>query len=98
VRGSSAGADVLHVDDGVLEVLVEDARLDLEGCLGVFKIVLQIEDALVGLRAEIKGIDEADSCSSERDDRGDADEVPDAQAGGAHGGDFRVGGETAEAE
>ena len=60
--------------------------------------MLQIEDGLVGPGAEIEGIDQSKAGAKERDDGGDADEVPDAEAGGAHGGDFRVGGETAEAE
>ena len=41
---AGAGADVLDVEDDVLEVLVEDAGFDFKGGLGVFEVVLKGEE------------------------------------------------------
>ena len=95
---AGAGADILHVEDVVLEVFVEDARLDFEGSLRGFELVFQLEQVGGAVRGEVESVDEAEGERGEGEDGDDADEAEGADAAGAHGGDFGVGGEAAEAE
>ena len=95
---AGAGADILHIEDVVLEVFVEDAGLDLEGCLRGFELVLQLEQIAGALGSEVESVDEADGEGGEGEDGDDADEAEGSDAAGAHGGDFGVGGEAAEAK
>ncbi len=91
--GAGAGADVLDIEDDVFEVFVEDAGLDFEGGLGVFEGIFEFEQGCGGAWGEVEGVGEAEGERAERDQGDDADEVECAHAGGAHGGDFGVGGE-----
>ena len=93
-----AGEDVLGVEDVVLEVLVEDARLDFDGGLRGLALLLVVEQGARGVRRDVEGVGEAGEPAEDGDDADDADERDDADAAGAHGGDFAVGGEAAEAE
>ena len=45
-------AHVLHVEHGVAEILVEDARLNLVGGLRGLELLLHVEDGLVGARRD----------------------------------------------
>ena len=49
--GAGGGADVLNVEDVVLEVLVEDAGLDLERGLRGLELVFQLEQSCARRRA-----------------------------------------------
>ncbi len=96
--GSCGGCDVLDVEDAVLELFVKDAGLDLEGGLGGFERLAERDEAGGGAGSEVEGVEEAQAKGDGGDDGDDADEVDGTHAGGAHGGDFAVGGEAGEAE
>ena len=55
VRSARSGADILNVEDVILEVFVEDARLDLEGSLRVEQLGFEAEGGLGSLRARGRG-------------------------------------------
>ena len=93
-----AGDDVLCVEDVVLEVFVEDARLNFDGGLAGLGGVFVVEKGLGGAGSEIERVGQAGDPEEEGEEADDADEGEDAQAGGAHGGDFAVGCQAAEAE
>ena len=88
-----AGAHVLNVEDEVFATFVEDAGLDLKGDLRVFELVFEREEGGGGAGDQIERVEEAEREGGDRDERDDADEVERAHAGGAHSGDFGVGGE-----
>ena len=90
------GAHVLHIENKVLEVLVEDARLNLVGGLRGLQCLLHLQDGLVGARSDIEGVGQPEQRAGDGHDGSDAHKVADAQAGGAHGDDFAVGGQPAE--
>ena len=96
VGRARAGAHVLHVEHEVLEVLVEDARLNLVGGLRSFKRLLHLENGLVGARREIERVAQTEQRSGDGDDGADAHKVADAQSRGAHGDNFAVGGQAAQ--
>ena len=52
----------------------------------------------VAFGREVEGVGEADQPSADGDDSNHRDEAPDTDARGAHGSDFAVSGEAAEAE
>ncbi len=87
---TGGGTNVLDVEDVVLEVLVEDAGLDLEGGLGGFERVLQREESGGGVGSKVEGVDEAQTESKGGDDGDDADEIECTHAGCAHCGDLGV--------
>ena len=51
-----------------------------------------------GTGSEIDAVAEREEPGHDDENRNDAEEGPDAEAAGAHGGDFAVGGEAAEAD
>ena len=89
---------VLHVKDVVLEVLVEDAGLNFIAGLGGFELVFKPEERSCRTRREDERVEEAKQECAGGGDGADAHERHDAEAGGAHGGDFAVGREAAEAK
>ncbi len=91
--GSGGGCCVLNVEDTILELFVEDARLDLEGGLRGRERFAERDDAGGSAWGEIEGVEEAEGEGDSGDDGDDADEVDGAHAGGAHGGNFAVGSE-----
>ena len=96
--GGTGGGYVLDVEDVVLEVFVEDSGLDLEGGLRGFELVFQLEQVGGGARGEVESVEQAEAEHEEGEDGDDAYEGEGANAAGAHGGDFAVGGEAGEAE
>ena len=96
VGRARAGAHVLHIENEVVKVLVEDAGLNLVGGLRGFQRLLHFDDGLVGARREIQRVAQAKQRAGHGHDGGDAHKVADAQARGAHGDDFAVGGQAAE--
>ncbi len=84
------GTHVLNIDDGVFEVLIEDARLNFEGCLRVFERRLQLENRAVGARGNIQRVRESKHGAKSGDNCSNAHEIPDAQPRGAHGDNLRV--------
>ena len=96
--GAGGGADVLDVEDAVFEFFVEDAGLDFEGGLGGLEGFAQRNEAGGGAGCEIERVEQAEGQCEGGDDGDDANEVDGSDAGGAHGGDFAVGGKTRETE
>ncbi len=72
--------------------------MNLVGGLGGLESALHIENGLIGAGREIEGVCQSQQSTSDGDDGGDAYKVADAEAGGAHGDDFAVGGQMAEPE
>src|ERR1700733_1211118 len=96
--GSSGGGNVLNVEDTVLELLVEDAGLDLEGGLGGLEGFAESDQASGGAGGKVERVEQTEDEGDGGDNGDDADEVDGSHACGAHGGDFAVGGEAGEAE
>ena len=96
--GAGGGRDILYVKDAILELFVEDARLDFEGRLGGFERFAESDETGGCAWRKIEGVEEAESEGDRGDDGDDAHEVDCAHARGAHGCDFAVCGEPGEAE
>src|ERR1700733_9325577 len=96
--GSGGGGGVLDIEDAVLELFVEDSRLDFEGGLRGREGFADRDETGGGAGREVEGVEEAEGESDGGDDGDDADEVDGSHAGGAHGGNFAVGGEAGESE
>ena len=98
-HGGTLGAlHVLHVEDDFGESFVEHSRLDFEGNLRTFQAVFEMTESGLGSRGDVESVDKShEPCGDDEEGKG-AKEAPDAHAAGAHGGDFTVGGETAEAD
>ena len=80
-----------------MEILVEDARLNFVRSLHG-KGFVHCQNGLIGAGCDVERVEQPEQGSTDGDDGGDADEVADAEAGGAHGDDFAVGGQAAESE
>ena len=74
-EASGGWADVLDVEDVVLEVLIEDAGLDFEGCLRGLKLFFQAEEVGGAAGCEVEGVDQADGERGDGEDGDDADEA-----------------------
>ena len=68
VGGARGGADILHVEDVVLEVFVEDARLDFVGSLRVEELGFEAEGCLGSFGREVESVGETDEPSGDGDD------------------------------
>ena len=90
--------DVLNVEHESGEAFVENARLNFERDLRGLQAVLQVNHGGLGLGSEIDSVGQGEKPGRYGEDRYDAEEAPDADAAGSHGGDFAVGGEAAEAD
>jgi hypothetical protein len=97
-RSAGGGADILHIEDLVLEVFVEDAGLDFNGSLRGFESVLELKQVAGAVGGEVKGVDQAEGKCGEGEDGDNTDKGECADAAGAHGGDLGVCGEAAETE
>ena len=96
--GIGAGAHIFDVEHHVLEVFVEDARLNLKGSLRTPELVLQAGERRRGHGGKPDAVGQRQQPGGNGEDGDDADKHPGAQAAGAHGGDFAVGGQAAEAD
>ena len=92
-RDACAGADILHVEHIVLEVFVEDARLNLKRGLLIFKRVFQPQQRGGCLGGDVERVGQRYSPANNGDDRDHPDKKPDADAHRPHGGDLAVGSE-----
>ena len=95
-RGVGAGADILNVEHQVFEVFIKDAGLNFKGGLGAAQLAFQARERGRGSRGKPDVVAESEQPGGDGKDGDDADERPCAQAAGAHGGDFAVGGQAAE--
>ncbi len=98
VGGAGSAAHILHVENKVAEILVEDARLNLVGRLRGRQRLLHVEDGLVGAGSDVERIHQPQQRAADCHDGGHADKVGDAQARGADGDDFAVGGQAAQSQ
>ena len=97
-RAAGGGAHVLHVEHIALEVLIEDAGLDIEGDLRRLQLLFQVEQVAGGCGDKVKRIDQPKRQREEGEDRDDTDEAEGPDAAGAHCRDLGVGGQAAKAE
>ncbi len=89
---------VLNVEDFLGESFIKNAGLNLEGNLGAFEAVFEVSESGLSAGRDVEAIEERkDPCGHDEERKG-AEESPDAHAAGTHGGDFAVGGETAETD
>ena len=98
VGRACSGTHVLHVENEVLEFLVEDAGLNLVGGLRCFQRPFHVEDGLVGAGGEIERVGKTQQRACDGHDGRDAHKVANAQARGAHGDDLAVRSKAAEPE
>jgi len=89
---------VLYKKDVVLEVLVEDARLNGKGDLRGLELILQPKQVAGRARRKVERIDQTERERRKGENRDDAHERQRSNAAGAHGGHFAVGGKTAQSE
>ena len=88
-----AGTQVLHVEDDIFKIFIEDPGLDLEGCLRELQTIFERKKRCGGARGKPERVEQAGSEREKRDEGDDLDEVECTHACGAHGRDFRVRGE-----
>jgi hypothetical protein len=98
VGGAGASTHILHVEDVILEIFIEDAGLDFVGSLGIGERIFQIAHGGSRLRGQDHGVEHAYDPPGYSYHAHDTDEAPHADAGRAHGSDFAVGGEATEAQ
>ena len=96
--GSLGALDVLHIEDDLGESFVEDARLDLEGNLGTFEAIFEMSKSGLGSRGDVESVEKSHEPGGDDEEGKGAKKGPYTHAAGAHGGDFTVGGETAETD
>ena len=89
---------VLHVEHDFGKSFIEDARLHFERNLRAFKPVFEASEGSLRLGRNIHTIYQSQQPGGDDENRKYPEEAPHAHAAGAHGGDFAVGGEAAEAD
>jgi hypothetical protein len=89
---------VLHIENFFGESFVENSRLDFEGDLRTFEAVFEVAERGLGAGRDVEAVHHGHEPGGDDKDRERAQESPDSHAAGAHGGDFAVGGEAAEAD
>jgi hypothetical protein len=96
MRGGSSG--VLHVEDEVREALIENARLNLKGCLRRRELIFSLAQIADGARAEPERHHESERGSGEGE-RADRDEhAAHADADGIERNKLAIGAHAAEAD
>ena len=96
--GPLRAVHVLHVEDGLGEAFVENSRTDFEGDLRAFEAIFEMCQRGLRTWGEVESVEQREQPGADDEDGEDAQESPDAEAAGAHGGDFTVGREAAEAD
>ncbi len=89
---------VLHIENYFGKSFVEDAGLDFERNLRAFESIFQVAEGGLGAGRDVESVDQRQGPGADDEDGEHAEEAPHAHAAGAHGGDFTVGGESAEAD
>ena len=88
---SGSRAYVLDINYGVLEILIEDARLDLYRRQGAGQIILQAGQRRGGLGSHENAVAHGQQPRAKSKRSNDPNKAVDAHAGGAHGGNFAIG-------
>jgi len=97
-RRALGGVYVLHIEHNLREAFVEHAGLHFERSLRAFELVLEASQGSHRPWGQVQSVDQRQQPCGEDENRQHAAEVPHAHAAGAHGGDFAVGGEPAQAD
>jgi len=92
------GLDVLHVKDSLREALVKHAGLYFERDLRRLEAILELSQGGERSGRKIDTVAKSEQPCSHHEDRDHTQKGPYADAAGAHGGDFAVGGEAAESD
>ena len=95
VGRAGSRAHILHVENEIVKILVEDARLNFVRGLHSKRLVHR-QNCLIGARCQIERIGQSQERAANGNDGGHTHKVADAQPGGAHGDDFTVGGQAAQ--
>ena len=91
VGGACPAANILHVEHGIPEILIEDARLDLKRCLRCLQFPLHVENRLVGSRRDIERVHKPQQSSADCNNRSDTHKVTNPESRRAHGDNLAVG-------
>ena len=79
VGGACPAAHILHVEHGVAEILIEDARLDLKRSLRCLQFPLHVENGLIGAGRDIERVHQSQQSSADCNNRSDAHKVTNAR-------------------
>src|SRR6476660_8792167 len=96
--GSLCALDVLDVDHDLGKSFIENARLNFERDLRALQAVFEMAERSLRPGSDIHTVDQSEKPCANDENREDPEETPYAHAAGAHGCDFAVGGETAQAD
>ena len=88
----------MHVENVIFEFFVEDAGLNLKRGLRALHPVLQTAQSSGRFGGHVDAVDHPQQPGGDGEDGDDANEHAGTHSAGAHGGDFAVGGETAQSD
>ncbi len=98
-QGSALRAlHILHIQNVFRKSFVENAGLDFKRNLRAFQAIFQADQRGLGAGRNVESVGQGEQPGGDDEDGKYPQEGPHAHAAGAHGGDFRVGCETAEAD
>src|SRR5947207_8485021 len=95
-RRTLSALHVMNVEHHLREAFIKNARLDLKRYLRALQLLLQLRQRLLGTRRQVDAVAQGQDPGGEKEDGEHAEKMPNSDAAGPHGGDFAVGGKTAQ--